>query len=260
MATQPPPNLPILYKDLVPLQTSLHSKLSTRAAETATYFANQHAIPLTVDEFVHAGRSCPIVFSVGEQAVPLALVGLNEGVNVYLDEEGKARVPFYVPAYVRRYPFMLARLTPDAQELSLCFDPTSDLIGEFKDGLPLFDGETPTQNLNDILKFCEDFEMAAQRTQGFVNELKEMDLLMDGEVSIKTANSEQPFIYRGFQMVSEEKLRDMNGDQLRKLNQNGILPLIFAHIFSLSLMSDIFGAQMAMGKVVPGEPEPAPAA
>ena len=52
-------------------------------------------------------------------------------------------------------------------------------------------------------------------------------------------------------MVSEEKLRDMNGDQLRKLNQNGILPLIFAHIFSLSLMSDIFGAQMAMGKVVP---------
>ena len=99
-------------------------------------------------------------------------------------------------------------------------------------------------------------ERAAQRTQGFVNELKEMDLLMDGEVSIKAANSEQPFIYRGFQMVSEEKLRDMNGDQLRKLNQNGILPLIFAHIFSLSLMSDIFGAQMAMGKVVP---EPAPA-
>ena len=123
--------------------------------------------------------------------------------------------------------------------------------------MPLFDGEAPAQNLNDILKFCEDFEMAAQRTQGFMQELKDADLLMDGEVSIQPANSEQPFIYRGFQMVSEEKLRDMNGDQLRKLNQNGVLPLIFAHIFSLSLMSDIFAAQMNMGKVTPGEPVPA---
>ena len=91
-----------------------------------------------------------------------------------------------------------------------------------------------------------------------MEELKALDLLMDGEVSIQPANSEQPFIYRGFQMVSEEKLRDLHGDQLRKLNQNGILPLIFAHIFSLSQMSDIFAAQMALGKV-PTSPEPAPA-
>jgi len=256
MASQPSSNLPILYKDLVPLQTSLHKNYKTRAAETGTYFASQHAIPLTVDEFVHAGRTCPVVFSVGDQPVPLALVGLNEGVNVYLDDEGKARVPFYLPAYIRRYPFMLARITPDAQELSLCFDPTSDLVGEFDEGIPLFDGDAPAQNLNDILKFCEDFEMAAQRTQGFMAELKEADLLMDGEVSIQPPNAAEPFIYRGFQMISEEKLRDMNGDQLRKFNQNGILPLIFAHIFSLSLFTDIFTAQMNMGKVVP-KPEPA---
>lgn len=260
MASQPPANLPILYKDLIPLQSNVHGQYKTRPAETALYFAEHHAIPLTVDEFIHAGRSCPIVFSVGDQPVPLALFGLNDGVNVYLDDEGKARQPFYVPAYVRRYPFMLARLTPDAQELSLCFDPSSGLVGEFDEGNALFEGEgTPSQNLKDILKFCEDFEMAAQRTAGFVNELKQLDLLMDGEVSIQPSNSEQPFIYRGFQMVSEEKLRDMNGDQLRKLNQNGILPLIFAHVFSLSLMSDIFGAQMAQGKVMPGEAAPAPA-
>ena len=258
MATQPPPGLPIFYKDLVPLQSNLHSKYRTRPADTALYFADHHAIPVTCDEFIHAQRSSPIIFSAGENPVPLVLMGLNEGVNVFLDETGKARGPFYVPAYVRRYPFMLARLAPDAPELSLCFDPTSELIGEFEDGNPLFEDGKPTQNLNDILKFCEDFEMAAQRTAGFMEELKALDLLMDGEVSIQPANAEQPFIYRGFQMVSEEKLRDLHGDQLRKLNQNGILPLIFAHIFSLSQMSDIFAAQMALGKV-PTSPEPAPA-
>jgi hypothetical protein len=259
MATQPPPGLPILYNDLIPVQSNLHGKYQTRPAKTAHYFANHHAIPLTADEFIHAQRSSPIVFSAGEQPVPLALMGLNEGVNIFIDDEGQSRAPFYIPAYVRRYPFMLARLTPDAQELSLCFDPTSESIGEFKDGNPLFEDDKPTQNLNDILKFCEDFEVAAQRTQGLVAELKALDLLMDGEVSIQPTESEQPFIYRGFQMVSEEKLRDMNGDQLRKLNQNGILPLIFAHIFSLSHMSDLFSAQMAQGKVPIPEAEAAPA-
>jgi len=50
-------------------------------------------------------------------------------------------------------------------------------------------------------------------------------------------------------MVAEEKLRDMRGDELRKINQNGILPLIFAHLFSLQLLRELFGRQMAQGKV-----------
>lgn len=260
MATQPAPNLPIFYKDLVPLQSNLHGKYQTRTAETAHYFAGHHAIPLLAEEFIAAQRSFPIVFSAGDNPVPLGLMGLNEGVNVFIDDEGKARNAFYVPAYVRRYPFMLARLAPDAQELSLCFDPTSDLVGEFKDGNALFEDDKPTKNLNDILKFCEDFEVAAQRTASLMEELKALDLLMDGEVSIQPGGSEQPFIYRGFQMVSEEKLRDLHGDQLRKLNQNGILPIIHAHVFSLSLMSNVFSAQMAQGKVpTPGEAAPAEA-
>ena len=262
MATQPAPNLPIFYQDLQPLSSSLHANLKTRGADKAPYFATAHAIPLTVDEFVSAQRYTPIVFSAGENSVPLALMGLNEGVNVFLDEEGKAYNPFYVPAYVRRYPFMLARLQPDAQELSLCFDPKSELVGEFDEGLPLFDNEKPTDNLNNILKFCEDFEIAAQRTSAFMRELEELDLLIDGEVSIQPDNAEQPYVYRGFRMVSEEKMRDMHGDQLRKINQNGILQLIMAHLFSLTLMRDIFGRQLQLGKVpvqTAAQPQPADA-
>ena len=260
MATQPPPNLPIFYQDLQPLSSSLHAKFGTRGADRAPYFAKAHAIPLTVDEFVSAQRYTPIVFSAGENSVPLALMGLNEGVNVFLDDEGKAINPFYVPAYVRRYPFMLARLAPDAQELSLCFDPKSDLVGEFKkDSLPLFEDEKPTENLNNILKFCEDFEIAAQRTSAFMKELEELDILIDGEVAIQTEENQQPYVYRGFRMVAEEKFREMHGDQLRKINQNGILALIVAHLFSLSLMRDIFGRQLALGKVPPQAAQPAPA-
>jgi hypothetical protein len=181
--------------------------------------------------------------------VPLALTGLNEGVNVFVDDEGTPLHPFYIPAYVRRYPYVLARLEPNAQEMSLCFDPDSELIGEYDDGLPLFDDGKPTENLTNILKFCEDFEVAGQRTSAFLRELNELDLLIDGEVSIQPGDSAVPFIYRGFRMVDEAKFRDLHGDQLRKINQNGILPLIVAHLFSLSLIRDLFARQMALGKV-----------
>src|SRR3546814_2527106 len=67
----------------------------------------------------------PIVFTLGDDAIPIALMGLNEGVNVFVDGEGTiTEKNLYIPAYIRRYPYMLARLRPDAQELSLCFDPT----------------------------------------------------------------------------------------------------------------------------------------
>ena len=74
----------------------------------------------------------------------------------------------------------------------------------------------------------------------FMAEIKKSGLLMDGEVAIQPEGVEQPFIYRGFQMVDEEKLRELRGDELRKMNQNGMLPLIFASSFSLSQTREIF--------------------
>ena len=248
MATAPQA-LPLFYRDLVPLNSRDHATWRSRATDKATWLIGQHAIPLTVEEFPQAQRNFPIVFSVGDQPVPLALMGLNEGVNVFVDAEGKVTENIYVPAYVRRYPFLLAKLTPDAQDLSLCFDPTSDLVGAFDDGQNLFDGTDPSETTKGMLGFCEQFEQAGTRTGAFIAELKKHDLLMDGEVAIQRDQNEQPFIYRGFQMINQEKLRELRGDILRSWNQNGMLPLIMAHLFSLELMREIFGRQVQIGAV-----------
>ena len=147
---------------------------------------------------------------------------------------------------------------PSAQELTLCYDPESDLISE-KEGEPLFDGDQPSQTLSAVLKFCEDFEVAGQRTQAFMKELEAMDLLIDGEVSIQPEGAAQPFLYRGFKMVDENKLREMDAETLHKIHQNGILPLIMAHLFSLTLMRELFGRQVQQGKVPEAAPAMAPA-
>jgi hypothetical protein len=218
--------------------------------DKAPWIVGQHAVPLTVDEFTQASRFFPIVFSSGDNPVPLALMGLNEGVNTFFDEEGKLlEQNFYVPAYIRRYPYLLARLTPDADQLSLCFDPGSGLLAEDGEGVALFDGEQPSEHTQGVLQFCEQFEQAGVRTQQFVEELLKLELLMDGEVSIQQGgNSENPFIYRGFKMVNQDKLTDLRGDQLRTMNQNGVLPLIYAHLFSLDLMRIVFAKQAEQGK------------
>ncbi len=133
--------------------------------------------------------------------------------------------------------------------MSLCFDPTSGAVGEFDDGIALFEEGKPSENTQNILKFCEDFENAGAQTHSFVEELKKLDLLMDGEVSIQQEGQEKPYIYRGFKMIDETKLRELRGDTVRKLNQNGILALIHAHLFSLQLMREIFALQVSQGKV-----------
>ena len=249
MASAPQPQLPLFYKDLMPLNSRDHSSWRARTVDKASWLGNQHAIPLTVEEFPHAQRNFPIVFSAGDNPVPLALMGLNEGVNVFFDEEGKPLGDAYIPAYIRRYPFLLAKLRPDADEMSLCFDPSSDILGDFKDGEALFAEGQPSEHTKGVLEFCEKFEEAGARTQAFMSELAAADVLMDGEVAIQQNDRpDQPYIYRGFKMVNQDKLKEIDTEKLKAWHENGILPLIYAHLMSLDLMRVIFAKQAEQGK------------
>ncbi len=249
MASAPQATLPLFYNDLMPLNSRDHGTWHARAADKAIWLAGQHAVPLTVEEFPMTQRHFPIVFSSGDSPVPLALMGLNEGVNAFVSDDGTVEEGLYLPAYARRYPFLLAKLSQETEELSLCFDPSSGLVGEFKDGNALFDDGKPSEITQEMLNFCQRFEEAGARTSAFVQELQENDLLMEGEVAIRQEGAEdRPFVYRGFQMINEEKLREVRGDKLRTWNRNGFLALVYAHLFSLDLIRAVFSRQAAQGK------------
>ena len=131
MATAPAEStLPLFYKSLVPLSSQLHPTHGLKARTDLGYTSTAHAIPITVDEFAMVQRHYPIIFSVGDTPTPLALVGLQEGRNLYLDDKGQWAVgPLHVPPSCAAIPFMLAKLSPEATELSLCFDDSAGHAG-----------------------------------------------------------------------------------------------------------------------------------
>lgn len=251
MASAPVQGLPLFYNDLTPISSQIHSGWKLREAQGAPFLLNTHAVPLLAEEFISASRNYPIVFSSGPNPVPLALMGLNEGVNTVVDEAGMFPPEVYVPAYVRRYPFMLARLRPDTDDLSLCVDTTSEVVGAFDDGEPLFNGTEPSDRTKAILSFCEQMEQASMVTEAFFRDLAEHKLLTDGEFTAEPTGAPQPYVYRGFQIINEEAFKNIRGDLARKWIQNGLMPLIYAHFFSLQLLSNVFGRQSMQGKLPP---------
>jgi hypothetical protein len=243
-ANTPAQSLPLFYGSLVPLSSQFHPNHGLKPRGDLGFTRNTHAVPVTVDEFAVAQRHYPIVFGLGENPAPLALIGLQEGHNLYLGADDQWEAGHYVPAFVRRYPFMLARLSPEGTDLSLCFDDSSGQVAADA-GERLFSGSEPTDVTKNVLAFCEQFEQAIFRTRAFMDELLKLDLLMDGEVTIQREGLAEPAVYRGFRMVAEDRLQALRGDQARKMVQSGLMGLIYAHLFSLSLISGLFEKQVA---------------
>jgi hypothetical protein len=249
MASAPQQGLPLLYNDLTPISSQVHGEWRFREVRGAKFLQGVHAVPVLAEEFIQASRFYPIVFSIGSDPVPLALMGLNEGVNTIVNDEGMFPDDYYIPAYVRRYPFLLAKLRPDADELSLCVDPTSEVIGAYDEGELLFADGAPSERTKQILGFCEQMEQASGVTAAFFRDIADQKLLTDGEFSAQPDGAPQPFIYRGFQIVSEDALKNLRGDVARKWIQSGLLALIYAHLFSLQRMTDLFSRQVIQGKM-----------
>ena len=249
-APAPAQQLPLFYNSLVPLSSQFHPNHGLKPRENFAFANVTHAIPVTVDEFAMVQRHYPIVFGLGDNPAPLALVGLSEGQNLYVDADGNWEKGTYVPAFVRRYPFMLARLNDTSEELSLCFDDTSTQISpEATD--KLFAGAEASETTKGILTFCEQFEQAVARTRGFMDEIAKLDLLIDGEVTIQQPGMPEPAIYRGFRMVAEDKLQAIRGDQARKMVQNGMMGLVYAHLFGLAQIGGLFEKQAAQNTITP---------
>jgi len=232
---------PPMYGELAPLDREAHKNLKLDTAKAVvSCVADQNSVFLAAIEFGDACKEFPIVFvRAGEgaegkpQIAPLAVLGLKQGSNLFV--EGDKWTANYVPAYVRRYPFAMARLDGNANNLAVCYD--SKWVGFNEEtGEALFNNGEPTEFLLNARTFLENFEQEAERTRLICNLLVELDLLQDMRFEATLPGGEKIDV-EGFLAVDEKKYSELPDDKVLQLHRNGLIALIEMHRLSMTNMN-----------------------
>ena len=225
----------LFYKQPEPLTPEHHTGLGVKRVDHPFAFVQgSHIVPLTVGEFAPAALSYPIVF-VGEPKTPLAVMGLRQGENLYMTDQGDFRADVYIPGYVRRYPFIYAN-EQGSDRMILCVDRQADFVTD-KFDVAFFEDGKPTEYTQNCVKFCNDFETERQRTTSFIKLLEDNDLFDQRTANFTPRNPDgsagQPQKIADYFAVSEEKLAKLSSEKLTELRDNGALGQIYAHLLSL---------------------------
>jgi len=237
----------LFYSKPEPLSPELHAGLGVKRMDGPFAFAREgHAVPLAVTEFSLAAVTGPIIF-VGEEKLPLAVMGLNAGENIFLRDDGLFEAGVYIPAYIRRYPFVFAN-DSTANQAILCIDRGAEFVvpgGE----LQFFNSDnTPTEYTKNCIEFCNNYEIERQRTMSFVEMLKELDLFETKTATHTPVNADgtqgETQTIAEFYGISETKLNALPHDKLAELRDNGALMQIYAHLISLVGWDRLIALQM----------------
>jgi|SRR5690606_4676856 len=220
------------YKNVVPLNRESHRALRLRTDGRMTFAAGVHFVPLAAVELYEAARDYPIVFAGGEDANPVAVLGLRAGENLFIDADGRWSRGAYVPVFVRRYPFILSGTGPESTDFVLCIDEGFDGWSQ-TEGLPLFDDDGKESELvTRAVGLLRDALTESERTRRFVERLKELDLLTVQSMQVKDPAG-RTYALRDFRMIDESRLKALDDGVLGELHRAGYLGCIYAHLVSL---------------------------
>lgn len=224
------PVLPLFYKNPMPLDTKLHADLALKKDFDLDFTKGVNAVPINLIELPQICHFYPIAFSPDANATPVAILGLRDNENLFLDAKGKWEENAYIPAYIRRYPFIFSEL-PGGDQLSLCID-MDDKVVEKKGEQKFFDAEgKPTTLAQNALEFCKSYHAAAQQTVAFGKALHEAGLLVERTAEIGLSDGKR-LNFAGFRIVDEEKLSQLDDKTFLEFRKAGFLPFIYAHLFS----------------------------
>ena len=226
-------NPPFGYKEIVPLYKNNKVTLPAPGA-VPDFCAQLNAIPISYTEFTVACRDYPLVFTSGDEGktyAPVAVLGLTNGENLFL-AGGAWERGSYVPAYVRRYPFCMARVNLDQVEQAdrlICVE--KDFLND--KGEAMFDAEgKPMPKWQPIEKLLQEYEADLERSREMSAILSDYALLEPFAMQAQT-NAGAAMNLTGMYRVAEKKMEFLNASQSKNLIKKGVMGRIYAHLISL---------------------------
>src|SRR5690606_7252310 len=227
--------LPLFYKQPQALQPGLHAKLSVVKQPNYAFAASANSVPLVSGEMAAACRHFPIVFTEGQQPAPVAVLGLRGQENVFIDADGQWQANSYIPAYIRRYPFIFLE---NADQFTLCVDTLAANVVESSEN-PLFDTEgKPSELTRNALEFCREYQSQYAYTVEFSRALAEAELLVDNRADI-TLPDGQRLTLSGFKVIDEAKFNALPEQEFLRWRAKGWLTLVYCHLISVGTWNNL---------------------
>jgi len=237
-------SLPLFYRRPRPLNAELDGSKSLKALPDFRYAASTNSVAINNVEFTLAMRSYPIVFTPAEPRSAVAVLGLTDGDNLFIGGDGAWQPDCYIPAYVRRYPFILME-QPGSSELIVCVDEEAGLL---EDGAarPLFVEGKPSEALRQAMEFCRAFHAENQATLAFTRALAEQGLLVRNEARVTLRNGRQ-LTLGGFEVIDEAKFNALPDAVFLDWRRRGWLHLVYCQLLSMANWSRLVDLEAKRG-------------
>ncbi|MBI1391631.1 MAG: hypothetical protein GC152_02710 [Alphaproteobacteria bacterium] len=222
-----------LYERPVLLNPEEHGALGIKALDRAFDFcAKIRAAPITISEVSVASKNYPIIFASVEQPMPLAVLGLVDDVNLFVDEDGKWEQYAYIPGYIRRYPFGVAR-DEQSDRYAIVLDAGFEGLSADAEG-KLFENGEASQFTKDAIEFSRNYEDDRRMTDRFVELLKKFDLLAPQTAQYTPSTGGDPVTFAQYVGFEEKRLQEMNDADFLEVRKAGILPILYAQLLSMT--------------------------
>ncbi|MHB1218041.1 MAG: SapC family protein [Alphaproteobacteria bacterium] len=221
--------LPVFYRRPMPLDPGRHGAMSLKRMTNFSFARKTNSVPLNGVEFPFAMRHYPIVFTAGDQPNPVAVLGVRADKNLFVTEWGGWEDGLYVPAYVRRYPFIFME-EGGSDRLILCIDEATDLLTT-DSKRPLFADGKPTDVVTHALDFCTEFQAQHAATAEFGRALAAHDLLIPNRADVSLISGEKLSL-GGFRIIDESRFHALPDDVFLDWRKRGWLHLVYCHLMS----------------------------
>ena len=219
-----------LYEQPELLTVEKHRTLGlTPVDRPFAHAADVRIMPLTMTEFSSAQRHYPIVFSGMENPIPLAVVGVLEDVNLFV-ENGQWDPQCYVPSYLRCHPFAFA--SSHEGRVAVVIDRAAQSISETPQ-YPFFANGELTKETEQMMRFCAQYEAERKRTEAFTNKLKELELLTSQQATFKPEGQSEEQTLANFISLDTQKLTDLASEVVHELHRSGQLSAMYLQLYSL---------------------------
>lgn len=228
-----------MFKNITPITKEAHLNTKVKSIDNFDFVSDTHIASIMVHEFSRAASIYPIVFLEDKEQDrfrPVVLLGLEEGENLFVqDDKWNAS---YIPAIIRRYPFVLAQ-TEEEDKFTICIDQDSEFVNE-DEGQAIFDenGEA-----GEVIERVKTYLTELQQMEVFTNEfcdyMKANNMFTPLNMKVRVGDEVKEV--GGAYVINEERFNSLSDEKFLELRSKKYIPVTYAHLSSLAQIERLIG-------------------